>query len=169
MFATGSSSPQRSVQITDGLFLTAEERLKFFEKYPRHLCIRAPAGWRIANRGSGDNGTSRLHLGRGLEGSLRGSRLMTPEQEKEFHHWYNEPHLADLLSTPGVISATRYRNRDGSGFIAVYEFESEDAMEKYITSERRQFLIKDTESRYGDNFFDRKTRFFTPIISKRRE
>ena len=30
------------------------------------------------------------------------------EKEEEFNRWYNEEHLGDLMSRPGVMSAARY-------------------------------------------------------------
>ena len=30
---------------------------------------------------------------------------------QEFNKWYNEEHLPELLSVPGILSAARYRRR----------------------------------------------------------
>ena len=30
------------------------------------------------------------------------------DKEKEFNRWYNEEHLAELLSVPGILNAARY-------------------------------------------------------------
>ncbi|NKQ51574.1 hypothetical protein HFP15_01620 [Amycolatopsis sp. K13G38] len=37
------------------------------------------------------------------------SNPATPEQDEEYNTWYNEVHLKELLSLPGVSSGTRYR------------------------------------------------------------
>ena len=58
------------------------------------------------------------------------SSCSDPEREDEFNDWYNNTHLADVLETPGVVSATRYENiapSAGQGkYLAAYEIEAED-------------------------------------------
>jgi hypothetical protein len=61
---------------------------------------------------------------------------MTPEQEIEYNHWEDVIHASDLLRDTGITSVARYRNREGSEIFYTHEFLSEDAMEKYIASER---------------------------------
>ena len=47
------------------------------------------------------------------------------EKEKEFNRWYNEEHLAELLSIPGVLNAARYEAvKSGPKHLACYELES---------------------------------------------
>ena len=47
------------------------------------------------------------------------------ELEEEFNRWYNEEHLAELTSLPGVLNAARYEAISGSPkHLAVYEMES---------------------------------------------
>ncbi len=49
------------------------------------------------------------------------------ELEEEFNRWYNEEHLAELTSLPGVLNAARYEAISGSPkHLAVYEMESPD-------------------------------------------
>ena len=97
---------------------------------------------------------------------------MTPEEEKEYNHWCDEVHIPDLLRDTGMVRVTRYRDRDGAGIFYIQEFESEEALEKYLVSERRRELRNETESHYpaGDsprNFFEKRTvRCFLPIASK---
>jgi hypothetical protein len=56
-----------------------------------------------------------------------------PAQEKEFNEWYNNVHLQDVLSIPGVVRATRYENpgpAEGQAkFLCLYEIEAEDALQ----------------------------------------
>jgi len=56
-----------------------------------------------------------------------------PAREAEYHDWYNNMHIPDILKTPGFVRATRYEikaPRDGRGrFLAVYEIETDDIAE----------------------------------------
>jgi hypothetical protein len=54
-----------------------------------------------------------------------------PSREGEFNKWWDEIHLPDVLSAPGVIQGARYMNTDPEGnkrpkYLAVYEFETDD-------------------------------------------
>ena len=43
----------------------------------------------------------------------------------EFNKWYNEEHLPELLSVPGILSAARYEAvKGGPQYLACYELES---------------------------------------------
>ena len=49
------------------------------------------------------------------------------EMEEEFNRWYNEEHIGELTSLPGVLNAARYEAISGSPkHLAVYEMESPD-------------------------------------------
>lgn len=69
------------------------------------------------------------------------SNCCDPSKEKEFNDWYDNVHLADILETPGMLRATRYKNdspAEGRGkFLALYEIEAED--------------IDQTMASFGDN------------------
>ena len=60
------------------------------------------------------------------------TNVQTPEQEADFNEWYDTVHLADVLQTPGVVKATRYRlaagrPKEGRGqYLALYEVETAD-------------------------------------------
>lgn len=58
------------------------------------------------------------------------SNCTDPSREKEFNEWYNNVHLADVLETPGIVSAVRYENnhpRAGEAkYLALYEFDTAD-------------------------------------------
>ena len=44
---------------------------------------------------------------------------------QEFNKWYNEEHLPELLSVPGILSAARYEAvKGGPKYLACYELES---------------------------------------------
>ena len=59
-----------------------------------------------------------------------------PSQEKEFNDWYENTHLPDVLSVPGIKRATRYEIGnpvEGRGkFMALYEIETEDALQTLV-------------------------------------
>ena len=49
--------------------------------------------------------------------------------ENEFNRWYNEEHVYERLSVPGVLSAARYESVvSGPKHLAVYELESPDVL-----------------------------------------
>ena len=52
------------------------------------------------------------------------------EHEDEFNHWYNEEHLPELLSVPGVLNAARYEAvMSGPKHLACYELQSPSVVE----------------------------------------
>jgi len=49
------------------------------------------------------------------------------EHEEEYNRWYNEEHIPERLSIPGVLNAARYQAvQGGPRYLAVYELESSD-------------------------------------------
>ncbi len=51
----------------------------------------------------------------------------SPDREAEYHKWYNDTHLAQILSVEGIVSARRFAPNDGVGpFIAIYELDCDD-------------------------------------------
>ena len=56
-----------------------------------------------------------------------------PSREKECNEWYDGTHVPDVLSTPGMLRATRYENPtpgEGRGkYLALYEFDTEDLLQ----------------------------------------
>jgi hypothetical protein len=66
------------------------------------------------------------------------TRPSSPEREGEYHRWYNEQHLADILTCDGYRLARRYEAvgtpvlgqgvepTTDEGFVAIYEIEAED-------------------------------------------
>jgi len=54
-------------------------------------------------------------------------------QEDTYNEWYNETHIPEILSVPGIISARRFRTKivNVSGapawkYMAIYEVETDD-------------------------------------------
>ena len=68
--------------------------------------------------------------------SKKGTALMMvwadipAEKEADFNKWYNEEHLAELLSVPGILNAARYEAvKSGPKHLACYELESPAVVE----------------------------------------
>lgn len=59
------------------------------------------------------------------------SNCTDPGREEEFNRWYSHTHLPDLSKAEGFIGARRFRNalpnRGSARYMAVYEFESDNA------------------------------------------
>ena len=52
------------------------------------------------------------------------------DKEEDFNRWYNEEHLQELLSVPGILNAARYEAvRSGPKHLACYEIESPAVIE----------------------------------------
>ena len=48
-----------------------------------------------------------------------------PAREDEFNRWYNEEHVPDKRSTPGFVSARRFRHfTTAHRYLAIYEVDS---------------------------------------------
>ena len=60
-----------------------------------------------------------------------------PEYEEDFHRWYDEVHLPDLLSIDGFVGARRYKlsgpaprnQQPACQYLAVYELATDDTKE----------------------------------------
>ena len=66
-----------------------------------------------------------------------------PELDAEFNDWYNQEHIAELLSAPGYLSAARYEAvKGGPRYLAFYEIESPAAME---SAERKAARANESE------------------------
>jgi len=75
----------------------------------------------------------------------------TPEKDAIFDKWYTEEHVPMLFEFPGVKQASRYRLK-GEGaqcakYLAIYEFESEAALEAFPKSHAFANAIKDFEDK----------------------
>ena len=55
------------------------------------------------------------------------SMPVSPDREADYHNWYNDTHLAEIVAVEGFVSARRFAPVDGNGpFIAIYELDSDD-------------------------------------------
>lgn len=103
----------------------------------------------------------------------KGGKLPMNDAEKaEYDHWCDKVHIPDLLRDTGMTRVTRYRDRDGAGMFYIQEFDSQEALEKYLLSDRRRELVIETNTHYpsGENsFFEARTvRCFIPVYSEER-
>jgi hypothetical protein len=65
------------------------------------------------------------------------------ELEEEFNRWYNEEHIPERLSIPGVLNAARYvAVRGGPKYLACYEL---TAPEAYFSDTWQHYLNNPTE------------------------
>lgn len=77
---------------------------------------------------------------------------ITPEHEAAFNAWYNTELCDQVLRFPGVVSARRFKallGEERHRYLVMYEFENEEAFEKFRTSEERRKLIERTEAKFG--------------------
>ena len=52
---------------------------------------------------------------------------VSPDREADYHKWYNDTHLAEIVSVDGIVSARRFAPTDGNGpFVAIYELDCDD-------------------------------------------
>src|SRR5512139_914034 len=75
------------------------------------------------------------------------------EEEEAFNRWYNEDHLPKVLERmPGVLSGRRYKIMDGEEqyqFMAMYEFESYEALEAATKTEQGKQLVREYDEAFG--------------------
>ena len=64
------------------------------------------------------------------EGILAVWSEVPDDLEQEYNDWYNQEHLYERLSVPGILSAARYESvTDGPKHLAIYELESVKVLE----------------------------------------
>lgn len=55
------------------------------------------------------------------------SEPSSPGREREYHHWYDEVHLPQVLGIDGFVSARRFAPAgDGGRFVTIYELDGDD-------------------------------------------
>jgi antibiotic biosynthesis monooxygenase (ABM) superfamily enzyme len=77
---------------------------------------------------------------------------ITPEQEEAFNRWYNQEHCPQLLRFPGAVSARRYKaimGEDRYQYMALYEFESEATLQRFLESGHLDELKRDYDAHFG--------------------
>jgi hypothetical protein len=55
------------------------------------------------------------------------SRPASPEEAADYHKWYDETHVPEILAIEGFVSARRFQPFGGDGpFVAIYEIDTDD-------------------------------------------
>ena len=79
------------------------------------------------------------------------------DKEDDFNRWYNEEHLQELLSVPGILNAARYEAvRSGPKHLACYELESPAVIETdaFKDRPRTEWGARVSPSIIGTNFIN---------------
>ena len=79
------------------------------------------------------------------------------DKEDDFNRWYNEEHLQELLSVPGILNAARYEAvRSGPKHLACYELESPAVIETdaFKNRPRTEWGSRVSPSIIGTNFIN---------------
>ena len=80
---------------------------------------------------------------------------VAPEAERAWDEWNTRQHIPEVLAEAGFVRATKYRlegDAAADGWIAywvLYEVESREALEAYLTGEAVGRLRKDHSARFG--------------------
>ena len=75
------------------------------------------------------------------------------DREPAFNQWYNEEHLPQVLRYNGAISGRRYRQLAGGDkydYMAVYEFASEEVLQRFLQSDALKALRAEYDHHFGD-------------------
>jgi len=75
----------------------------------------------------------------------------TSEKEEEFNKWYTDVHVPMFFGFDGLKKAGRYQcigdAGDNAKYLAIYEFEDEEALAAFPKSEAFTEAVKDFEER----------------------
>ena len=82
------------------------------------------------------------------------------EEEVRFNKWYNEIHIPLLFKFRGMKKVTRYKRlndkREHTTYLALYEFESKEALADFIESPERKAAIEEMKESWKDEGFEIK-------------
>ncbi|GEM_PF-7107825 len=86
-------------------------------------------------------------------------------KEAEFARWYREVHIPEVRKVPGMLSATFYENmdagdKDGPCFLAIWEIESEQAVQTFKNHLRQQRKKEIPDFTWGPKFELKWFKFF---------
>lgn len=83
-----------------------------------------------------------------------------PEDEARFNKWYNEVHVPLLFKYRGMKRVTRYQRlgekREDAAYLAIYEFESEQALADFTGSPERTAAMEEMRQSWKDGGFEIK-------------
>jgi hypothetical protein len=77
---------------------------------------------------------------------------ISKEREAAFNTWYNEEHLPQVLRYNGAISGRRYKKvmgEDKYEYMAVYEFASEEVLQRFLKSDALTDLRAEYDKHFG--------------------
>jgi antibiotic biosynthesis monooxygenase (ABM) superfamily enzyme len=81
-----------------------------------------------------------------------------PEEEKRFNKWYNEVHIPLLFKYQGMKKVTRYKRlseqKEHPTYLALYEFESKEALDKFSGSPERGVAFKEMQESWKNGGFE---------------
>ena len=86
----------------------------------------------------------------------------SPEFEEEFNKWYSEKHIPMLLETGEIRRVTRYKrsgdDKDYPRYLAVYEFENQEAFDRYNASPKLAVAAEDARQTFKEGEVERRWR-----------
>ena len=79
-----------------------------------------------------------------------------PNDEKAWDEWHTRQHIPDVLAAhPGLVRALKYKVDANSDewrqYLVLYEFDSREAMDEYLTSEEVVRLRADHFAHFGSS------------------
>ena len=77
---------------------------------------------------------------------------IAPGRQAEFNRWYSGEHCPQVLQFRGAVSARRYRailGEERYRYMAVYEFQDEDTLRRFLDSEHFAELKRDYDAHFG--------------------
>ncbi|MFH1382899.1 MAG: DUF4286 family protein [Chloroflexota bacterium] len=89
-----------------------------------------------------------------------------PDQEEKLNKWYDEIHISDLMKFKGLRKATRYQllypektsldsqNVKYPKYLAIYEFDSQQAFEAYEVSPELKEAMKEVHEDWGKDPYE---------------
>ena len=76
-----------------------------------------------------------------------------PEQEAAWNEWHTRLHMLGVLAQPGFVRATKYRldtvNDGWPQYLTLYEIDSREALEAYLSGEAVTRLRADHYAHFG--------------------
>ena len=80
--------------------------------------------------------------------------------EADYNTWYNDVHLPMFMKYGGLKRTARFRlfseTPEVARYLAVYEFETEEALAGFTKSEAWEAAVKDFEEKWKDGGFNGK-------------
>ena len=84
----------------------------------------------------------------------------TAEREAEYNEWYNEKHIPTMFRFHGMKKASRYcladESKGASKYLAVYEFESREDLERFPKSAEFAAAVEDFDEKWKDGGFENR-------------